>query len=176
MSSTPAPKTETFDLAPQSSARDPLSTLAEADHLRHAAGVLATSQSVDSDEAPSSRDSQVSSRLDRRVGRLEGALALILQSQARQLELQSSAQAEQKRNTSITSRGVRWAQLGAAAAVVVGPVVVAVGSEWLRSHQAEAGGGILFLVVSALVALFRNRSPPAFASSGDAPAGAQSRP
>jgi hypothetical protein len=148
-------------------ARAPLTTLDEAAHLRALATELSSSQETDAAEAPPSdpgaggRNERAMAHLERRVGRVEGGMSALLQSQARQLEL-ASAQGASSRALAVLLRVglILIAAIGAAAPLL---------SETLRSNP-TALGPYGATIVAILVAVARIAQPRAEAPH---PGGAQ---
>lgn len=155
-------------LTPTGTPRPTMTTLDEAAHLRALAGSLSSSQETDAAEAPPSDPTahgRAFAHLERRVGRVEGGVSALLQSQARQLEL-ASAQGASNRALAVLLRvGLALlAAIGAAAPLL---------SETVRSNPSALGpyGAVLVAIVVAVarVAQPRAEAPPGPAPPGPAP-------
>jgi hypothetical protein len=140
-------------------ARATLTTLDEAAHLRTLATELSSSQEMDAADAPPSDPTaygRALAHLERRVGRVEGGMSAMLQSQARQLELASAQGALSRAQAMLLRIGlILIAAIGAAAPLL---------SETLRSNPTALGpyGATIaaILVAVARIAQPRAEAPP----------------
>jgi hypothetical protein len=150
-------------ITPTGTPRPTMTTLDEAAHLRTLADSISSSQQADAAEAPSS-DPTAHGRalfhLERRVGRVEGGVSALLQSQARQLELASAQGASSRAQATLLRIGlILIAAIGAAAPLL---------SETLRSNP-TALGPYGATIVAILVAVARVAQPRAEAPPGPTP-------
>lgn len=159
--------------------RAPLTTLDEAAHLREVAAALSTSQEVDASAAPppgrSSGDERDRQHLERRLGRLEGALSTLIHSQARQLDNQTDQKREQKKNTSLTKKAALASQIGAygMTALTLFALLSKALGDWGEAHP---GAPITLAVVVTLIIRVAAALAPRLAAGSDgeppdAPAG-----
>ncbi len=165
---TPVPPTP-----PSGTARPPLTTLDESARLRELAATLSTSQEAEATVTTPRRGDDVEARIERRFLQLEAqarnlvaGLTALLQSQARQLEIQTAQSREQKQNTTITKKGALASQI-AAYAVTAATLFVAFSKALGDWGDAHPGAPITLTVVATAVIRAAAALAPRLAATAD---------
>ncbi len=136
------------------------STLDEAAHLRGTAAALSTSQETTRAAIPPPREENDINRVVKdlavKVDSIQNAMVVLMGATAKQLENSSRQEGKQDENTSLTSRSLQWAKVGAAliaGAGVIVPVIIVVYGKWLEQHPSAIGALVLAALTATATAL-----------------------